>query len=399
VPGVATAALLTAAASVAHADPCTALGAHVVYVAGSSAVKPFLGKVAAALATQSPPIFVVYVSEGSCAGVGHMSVPDSDPGALVTASVPAVTFDSTGAPTANGCDLDPSGALVDIGAADVYAATCGKTVDTGVVDNHGPIQTMTFTVPKDSTATSISAEAAYLVYGFGAASNAIAPWNDPTVIFQRNGGSGTQNMIATAINVPAAKWQPAANTNPSSDNMLTALTTAAGNGKAQNAIGILATDFTDKHRDVVKVLAYQHYGQSCGWLPDSTAQAFDKKNVRDGHYQIWGPLHLYTRGNASDDAKKVIGYLSLTDTTQDLGALIATEAKAGVIPDCAMQVSRTAEVGALASYEPAHPCGCKFEAEATGTTPAGCTPCTPGGNECASVSGKPACNYGFCEAQ
>src|SRR5205814_1125309 len=116
---------------------------------------------------------------------------------------------------------------------------------------------------------------------------------DPTVIFQRTGGSGTQNMIATAINVPAAKWQPSTNTNSSSDLIFAAITGAATAGKANAAIGILSTDYMDLHRDTVKELAYQHTGQSCGYLPDSDANAFDKANVRDGHYMIWGPLHMY----------------------------------------------------------------------------------------------------------
>ena len=38
--------------------------------------------------------------------------------------------------------------------------------------------------------------------------------------------------------------------------------------------------------------------QLCGYLPDSTGTSFDKKNVRDGHYWLWGAQHFYGLVNA-----------------------------------------------------------------------------------------------------
>src|SRR5262249_12893507 len=61
-------ALALAAASAAQAQDCSAK-TNPVYVAGSSAAKPFLGAVAQALAGQSTPITLVYQSLGSCVGV------------------------------------------------------------------------------------------------------------------------------------------------------------------------------------------------------------------------------------------------------------------------------------------------------------------------------------------
>jgi ABC-type phosphate transport system substrate-binding protein len=396
--GAAAAALSLAIAPDARAGKCVD-ESHPVYVTGSSALKPFLAKVAGKLKALPTPITVVYQSQGSCAGVASMEAA----GGTISGTTP-VTWDSTGKATATGCDLDLAGNAVDIGASDVYANTCGKTVFTDVKDFHGPIQIMTFSVPKDSGATAITAEAAYLVYGFGAASNVVAPWSDSTVIFQRNGGSGTQNMIATAINVPAAKWQPAANANASSDLIYAALTKAQTDGKAAAAIGILSTDYADLHRDTVKVLAYQHYDQACGYLPDSSGTSFDKVNVRDGHYMIWGPLHLYTHTaaggqSANPDVQTVLDLLSLVS---DDGTMIQTEAKAGVVPDCAMHVSRTAEIGPLASYEPAHGCECKYLFEATGKVPADCKTCTDATKaaDCKVAGSRgTACNFGYCEAR
>jgi ABC-type phosphate transport system substrate-binding protein len=388
---VAAAALALSVAPEARAADCSALtGTTAVYITGSSAVKPFLAKAAVKLL---PDITIVYLSAGSCAGVASMTTAD---GAMTGTGT---IWDNTG--TAGTCALDlPPGNPVDIGASDVYASTCGTPVFAGVTDTHGPIQIMTFAMPVGATATNvISAEAAYMVYGFAAdnAADTVAPWSDPTAIFQRNGTSGTQNMLATAIRVPAAKWK--GGLNAASGDVFTSMTTAAGAGKSANTIGILATDYVDLHRDTVKALAYQHYDQTCGYLPDSSATTFDKVNVRDGHYMIWGPLHLYSHPGVSASVQKVLDLLSLK---ADDGTMIQTEAKAGDVPDCAMHVSRTGEIGPLASYQPAVGCECKFLFEATGAAPSDCKTCTAATATAAcGVAGSRGthCNFGYCEVQ
>ncbi len=384
--GVAAAAFALAAAPSAHAVDCSTL-THPVYVTGSSAVKPFLAKAAAKLL---PDITIVYYSQGSCAGVTAMT---TDPPASLT-QTGLVYWDNTGTAVTGGCDNTVgTGDVVDIGASDVYASTCGKTVAAGVEDKHGPIQTMTFVTPVGSSAKSISAEAAYMVFGFGAsaADKQVAPWSVPADIFQRGAGSGTQAMIATAIGAPAAKWQ--GTTETSSSLMLGAVAAAGTN----TGIGILATDLADLNRDKVTVLPYQHKDQSCGYLPDSTSTALDKANVRDGHYMIWGPLHLYVKSTMKDEVKAVVDALTLATDTD--GTILAAEAKGGVIPECAMHVIRSSEVGALASFQPTTPCECRYLAEATGTAPANCHTCTTAteATDCAGQSRGTKCNYGYCE--
>ena len=73
--------------------------------------------------------------------------------------------------------------------------------------------------------------------------------------------------------------------------------------------------FVGKSRDKVKILAYQHFKQDCAWLPDSSSTSFDKINVRDGHYPLWGPLHLFAKVDANNvptkpDAANLIGYFT-----------------------------------------------------------------------------------------
>jgi ABC-type phosphate transport system substrate-binding protein len=388
-PALLAGALTLALTPAARAADCSTL-TNPVYVAGSSAVKPFLAKVAAELGKLSPAITVIYQSQGSCVGVNYFS---SDTPAKLTGT--GIIFDADGKDIAGGCTLSDNTA--DIGVSDVYAASCGvNSLPNGVKDFLGPVQAMTFAVPSASTQTVISAEAAYLVYGFGNDSGA-APWTDDTKIEQRSATSGTQQMIAAFLGVPAAKFKGHANA--ASGDLITSLDSSAAGGNADKAIGILATDQTDKNRSKLKVLGYQHFGQSCAYWPDSSTNSFDKANVRDGHYTIWGPLHMLAKTSndqvSNANAKKVIDILSGKEVPAGLD-LIAVEAKGGVVPGCAMHVSRTKDGGELASFMPDESCSCKFEKEATGATPDGCKSCDKD-EDCPTET--PACNFNFCEVK
>ena len=68
------------------------------------------------------------------------------------------------------------------------------------------------------------------------------------------------------------------------------------------AIGFLAADSYDANRTMLNALAFQAFGQSKAYYADSTADAFDKRNVRDGHYVVWGPEHFFVAvDNANAD--------------------------------------------------------------------------------------------------
>ncbi len=376
--------------SAASAADCSSLS-NPVYVIGSSAVKPFLGKVAAELAAQSTAVTVVAQLPGSCLGINALvaATPTKMTGT-------AIVWSSAG--VEGTCDLGLTGQTAVIGVSDVFAESCpGVTaLPAGIKDFFGPIQSMTFVAPLTSSQSSISAEAAYLTFGFGTAGE-VAPFNDITRILIRSETSGTQQMLAEAIGVPASKWKGV--THGKGGELLSDLTGPASTGKQDQTIGILATDVTDKNRATVKTLAYQHYDQSCGYLPDSDATSFDKQNVRDGHYMVWGPLHMLTPVTAgvptNVNAKLVIDYLTgaKAPTAFDM---INLEATNGVIPECAMRVRRQTEVGPLASFMPEKSCECKFVKEATGTAPSTCKVCVKDADCTASA---PSCNYGFCEVK
>lgn len=409
------ASLLPVVASAQTATPtvnCKDAGAgrsNVVYVAGSSALKPFLASLAPIVLADTGAYSIVYQSQGSCTGVNAIhSSDDSITGARVMKDIGgakpnyAVYFKADG--TTQECFLDTTGAgagtdgthwpYVDVGASDLYAKSCGATVPVGVTigDFHGPIQPMTFVVPSASTQKNISAEAAYMTFGLGGNGLTGIPWTDPTYFFVRNSGSGTQQMIARAIGVPATQWFGI--DRGGSGAVQTGVKVIVDPATAEKTIGILSADLADAERSNLRTLAFQATDQTCAYLPDSTINAHDKINVRDGHYPIWGPVHLYARTSGGLPNPSATAMLARFSTPKIDQSLVDAVAAKGLVPECAMRVSRTDEVGALASYQPQFGCGCYFDFKTNGVT--SCKVCK-GSSDCPSSA--PACNYGYCEVQ
>jgi ABC-type phosphate transport system substrate-binding protein len=385
------AAVLAALAVVAGSTRAAAITCDTLpgplYISGSTAIGTLVGEIGKVLAQEpTPDTTVVYLGAGSCTGVDAILN-----GTPLTGS--AGYWDATG--TEQMCDL-PAGQVADIGVSDVFPSTCtplpgGLPSDIG--EFLGPVQAMTFVAPHASTQESISAQAAYCIFGLGAGSG-VAPWTDTTTIFQRDQNSGTQRMIAKAIGVDPATWMGTPTT--SSSDMLAKVVAAT---PADGALGILVADVGETNRATLVTLAYQHFDQDCGYYPDKTVSGHEKQNVRDGHYAIWGPLHLLSKLNGQGypvkaSARDVIGYLTGTKPPPGGLDLIALEAQGHVVPQCAMRVSRTDEIGALASYAPPGACGCYYDAVTDGSSD--CATCS---NPSDCPSDAPVCNYGYCETQ
>ncbi len=379
------------------ATPCDTL-ANPILIAGSSAIKPFIAVIAHVLATQPRErrITLVYKPVGSCSGVdailnGTKFTGAGREGATYWAS-------SSHGPAERQCDLVDPGSTADIGISDVFPSTCRdlpQGLPPDVLDTLGPIQTMGFVAPSTSSQRSISAEAAYGVFGFGAKSG-ISPWAEGTAIYHRGSGSGTQQLIAKTIGVPAHLWkgQQVRTTEDLRNNLLA---TESNSALAEGALGIMSSDYVDSMRSQLRMLAYQDQGQVCGFYPDSTPTSFDKKNVRDGHYPLWGPLHLLTRGATSGDAiradvRRVVGYISGTTPLPTGARLIPLYAQRGLIPVCAMEVTRTSDGGPIRAVVPTQPCGCFYDVLTTGRS--SCDPCR---SQADCPSSRPNCSFGYCE--
>jgi hypothetical protein len=275
---------------------------------------------------------------------------------------------------------------------------------------------MEFVVPAASSQTTISAEAAYMVWGYGSASG-VSPWTDENFLLQRSATSGTQNMIGATIGLNPALWHGIKN--GTSTSVLSAIQNVAamraidgGPGSDPQAVektmGILASDVADTNRQSLHPLAFQDVGQTCGWYPDSHADAFDKTNVRDGRYPIWGPSHLIVyadpNGNPTNASAKTLtqamsGAYAPVNATLDV---VQFYAKSHVIPTCAMHVTRSSDGHDYAPYSPPISCSCYYDLETTQqtscvscTTDADCTNAPGGASTCVTTFGLPP--VGYCE--
>jgi ABC-type phosphate transport system substrate-binding protein len=401
-----------------------------VNIAGSTAVQPVLQKVASVFAGLTPPISIIYYKLGSCAGLNDML---STPPVLVSGTGAYID----GAGNATTCTAPVAGQAVDLAVADVFPATCTSVGQapafpaTGFNDFWGPIQVMTFVVPgapTPSARTSISADAAYTVFGFaGQAPYQVLTWTDPLEMYIRPASSGTINMIGTAIGLKSTKWLPGTSADGGdlygsqrlggSGAVLSALQTAPNPDKA---IGIVAADFADKYRSpqttdagttlsALKILAYKHTGQSCGYLPDSDSTHYDKINVRQGRYAIWGQVHMIAPVDTNNvptnaDVATIIQYFNSvgkapdqTLTPMQKQTMINAEADAFTVPWCAMQVQRSSEIGTPAAFAPTEPCGCYYESHKGSMVSSYCQQCSTD-PDCADAGTNTHCRYGFCEA-
>lgn len=375
--------------------PTTTSAPPVVYVTGPSDIKEFIAGLAPVMFLDpTTPTTIVYVDQTSCASAGAVILGTALP-TTFTASYwdPNSKTQAMGSTTTHEeqCTLAP-GTVADIGSSDVFAPTCNlaaQGLPAGIKEFQGPIQSMAFAVPLGLTETVISAQAAYLTFGLGV----LPPWTDATHIFIHSPTSGTQQMIGVAIGVPAAQWQ--GTSAGSSSGVVTGLTAQIAQTDIVKSIGILSATFAGQSG--VQMLAYQHFGQTCGYKPD--VQPLDKYNTRNGLYAIWGPIHLFTQTDASGlakntNARNLISYLTGV-VPPPLGVnLLSIEAHAQVVPPCAMNVTRTSEMGPMSPVVLGQSprCACAFDQAAVGTT--SCKTCMTA-NDCSSTQ---TCSFGYCEA-
>jgi hypothetical protein len=120
--------------------------------------------------------------------------------------------------------------------------------------------------------------------------------------------------------------------------MISSVAAENATGNAEQTIGILSLQRYDGVRDQVKILAFESFGQEClgAVYPDSTPTAFDKQNVRDGHYTIWGYLWAVAAvdgGGAPSGlaAAQFIDFLTGTTPINDADP-VGDAARVGAVP-------------------------------------------------------------------
>lgn len=331
---------------------------------------------------------IFYAERSSCDGIASM-VLDAP-----RVSGEIVYFDADG--TRNRCTLaEPRSA--DIAVSALFAGTCGNqsnlaepvVLPAGVDDYAGPVNPVAFAAAATSTERAISAEAAYRVYGLGDRSG-VAPWTDEDTIFRRRASSGNQQTVARSLGLDPTELR--GRDSNGSSNMLAAIRESS----SPNAtIGISSAEIIDPNRDVLKALAYRHYDQKVAFYPDSEQGSYDRKNVRDGHYYLWIPLHVLARSTAPERVKSLVYVmtsrkLAPVPTVDLFGAL----KRIGNVPQCAMHVTRAKEGADLTPYTPPVTCDCAYDAASPGVIRPDCMACKSSAD---CPSSKATCSFGYCE--
>jgi hypothetical protein len=209
-------------------------------------------------------------------------------------------------------------------------------------------------------------------------------------------------MLAAAIGVPGTRWK--GKTHRNSDELVTSLLSASSDvSLANQTLGILGADYIDSKnlRAQVRVLAFRDTHQTCAVHPDSPQTAHDRRNVRDGHYPLWGPMHLLhlvnddglpAKADTRQEVSDALGYLAGTKALPNGVQLIDVYAESGLVPECAMRVTRSMDGGDISPKRPESSCACLFEARATGS--ARCKTCKVQG-DCGAGE---TCSLGYCES-
>ena len=89
----------------------------------------------------------------------------------------------------------------------------------------------------------------------------------------------------------------------------------------------------------MRTLGFQSMGQHGAFFPDRKFSSFDKQNVRDGHYSLWGYLHMIQapipacRGACLTAAGRVANILLGRETVASRDT-VPMQLSAGFVPQC-----------------------------------------------------------------
>jgi len=395
------------------ANSDTAIGPNRVFIQAADTQVPVLKALGAQLRAQATPITIIYTPNGSCSNlpiVYNNTDFTSNAAGGGTFYIPAGFDPKTTAPTCTAPTVG-SGKKADLAISIVFPdkTDCPSlpAKPSTVAVTRGPVQAMVFAVPggvglsAGSTQTTITAEEAYLVAGLGPLNAMVSPWSDPTYFYGRTATKGTQISIGANIGVASAKWQLIADAGHQIDQSAQVLTNIAAQtttGNAEKTLGILGVEIYDGARAMVHALAYRAYKQRKSYWPDSSTTAFDKANVRDGHYPLWSYVQYAAPqaaggGALNPHAQTIIDLLvGNTVTTSPAFEPIDLVIANGLVPACAMKVQRSVEGGEITPATIAEPCSCYFDFKTTGATT--CTACTDN-----TPCGTGMCRHGYCEAK
>jgi len=365
-----------------------------IVVTGSVQFEPLIRQLALKLSTQTAPRTIIYAIDTptSCAGIASVAS-----GADLAGTAGAFYTVNGAGYIRGGCTF-AAGQKADLALSDLFYESCPNLPQpkpAALMDVLGPVVATVFVTPLANTTTQyLTYEEARVIYGCGvSAARPIAGFSDPTLLLCEPADAGPPAILAAGLGIPLSTLTPPHCAFGGGTALAVAQNVSAA---GKYSLGFVTADgLSDDVRALVSPLPFRALGQTQAYLPDSALGAPDRKNVRDGHYALWGYAHLMTiasGGNPSRPAADFIGWVTGTKTNASFD-YVGLESGLGLIPLCAMRVQRRSDGGLLSSYAPTETCNCAVDAALTRALPANCTQCTSN----TMCSGGQLCRKGFCE--
>jgi hypothetical protein len=392
-----------------------------IYMVGTTAVEPLVRHFGAKLAQLPAPQTLLWNQNyDGCNGVDRLAFQNN------VATLSTFNYyqevsqpDGTTKILTKACN-STIGYMADLVINDTFWTSCTQSINqpategTLPVDYHeyqGPVQGL---LPIVQNAyyyySDIMAEEILDLYVCGGKGH-ILTFTDNTTIFDYCDNTGMRALWANSLGLKAFN---AYVTNYVGCPTATAMVTNVNGGALDSSIGYTSTEVYDESRDLVRPLKVQGLGQNLAYLPDTDITSRDKINIREGRYTMQGSLKLVAHVNAMDAggepqadnpaAKHMIDWLQgnpVQDPSLQLPFdIIDVYAQSGVVPQCAMKVTKDTDAPVFRYYQPQTPCNCYFELQATGVaSPTECVPCkdssTCSAGKTCYFHGIPA--QGFCE--
>ena len=387
---------LASLASPAYAGPCSDVK-NAVYVATTASAEQYVEKITQLLQLDDAnPLPVIWQVTSSCRAAESVVLDATPsgacaPGACLTGTAKVWPLDRSPVKT---CELDSkNGTHINLAVADVFPASCPSLATkptSGVLDLLGPISPYALVMSAQATEGAIHAEEAHFVFGAGKVAG-VKPWlNDSAVVLLGDRDAGPL-LLAPRIKLPIGKWRTG-RVVTSVDEVFTSLPM-----EPATALSILPTTLIDKRRSDVRVLGFQSIGQRGAFFPDRKSNTFDKQNVRDGHYPLWGYVHMLLLADPvrptqplSLPAGRVADILIGKDKVASRDT-VPMQLSHGFVPQCAMRVAKASDGAPLTPAPAKDACHCWFEKNVPGGL-LNCGECKDGMT--CSVG---TCRRNFCE--
>ncbi len=396
--------------SEARAEDCSALidepatPIPKIYIENGDTQEPLVKRLGKLLVASRTPLRIIYRNRPTCNIRDSLfdkrvmtEVREGTPAALRT--VRYIPVDPTQEPRECNVPLPADAASaqrIELGIGATYISSCSvKAQPTDVAVREGPVQAYGFITHKSSSQVAITAEEGYLAYGFAAGAGEAQPWVVQELRFKRGNTASTTLTMSSAVRLKPLEMKAAPDQARSED----IITGIIGASNPEASLGILGTELFDQQRaSNIKMLAFKTFGQRFAYFPDRTNATFDKENVRDGHYLPWAPTPYIlevdaSRAPVSANALRIYELVMGLRTEATVDGLLQV-VQSGLVPKCAMKVTRSGDGADLSLYSDPAPCGCYFESKVPGGATTACTACT---NDATCNGG--TCRLGFCEAK